>query len=136
MDNGLAPPQATVTDIKATRNERGHFIKGIAPNPTGRPKENAGAREFKELIAKDAKYLYNKCMQMLEDPDEPGKVKILIYLIDRLCGKPIQAIDFSSSDNTLPSQMTGIDKAKTYLQWCEDKIAAEPANEEVTPSAS
>jgi hypothetical protein len=118
------------TTVEAKRTGQGKWLKGVSGNPSGKNKVNEGARQFKALLANDAQYLYNKCRQMLEDPDEKGKAKILTYLIDRLCGgKVAQVLDVTTTENPLPTDMTGQDKIKTYLKWCEDTLGTELTEE-------
>ena len=115
----------TNMEVEEGRDTKGRFAPGNKLSP-GRPHENNAAREFRKLLLEDGPRLYEKAWELINNLDsKPGdRVKMVIYLIDRLCGKIPQSLDVSTTEHAIPAEMTGFAITKTYLKHMEAKIAA------------
>ena len=77
-----------------TRAINGRFQKGASGNPGGRPAQLAGLRE---LAAQHTEAAIAALVRALDDPKT--SVAAAVALLDRVWGKPQQAIELSQPDH-------------------------------------
>lgn len=87
------------------------FVKGVSPNPGGRPK---GMQEVRELARIHSKKAIMTLVKMLESEQDRVKVQAAEALLDRGFGKPTQPV---AGDDTMPpilvaTRLAGLDDAE------------------------
>jgi hypothetical protein len=104
------------------RHEDGRFLPGLSPNPSGRPK---GAGAIRELAREYLPAALKKIGELIENPDPRVALAASQEIVNRVFGRPVQAID---------SEVKKFDMNALYLAAV--KLAGDPALQivDVTPA--
>lgn len=84
---------------RAIRNEKGHFVKGVSGNPTGRPKED---QEVKNLAKSFTYKAIMRLAELMDDSNGRTAVSACNAILDRGWGKPAQTV---MSENDKPVEL-------------------------------
>lgn len=84
------------------RNAKGRFEKGCSGNPTGRPKRTDVERETIESICLLAPKAVDALKNLLESEETPANIKIkaVDIILERVCGKALDAKELDEYDFT------------------------------------
>lgn len=71
------------------RTEKGHFMKGVSGNPSGRPKQDP---EVKEIFKAALPHAAERLVQLIDSRKELVAIKAIEIIFDRTQGKAPQAV--------------------------------------------
>lgn len=86
------------------RDERGHFLKGVSGNPSGRPKGNPAVKELLREHSIDAA---RKVLELLNCGNAKIELAAAQEILNRTEGKPLQTQDV---------QLTGLPDMKAQIR--------------------
>ena len=114
-------PMKVQRNEKAQRNEKGQFVKGHNGGP-GRPAARRSHSQFREMLLEVVtEEDFRAVAEQLISSAKSGEEWAVKYFLDRLCGRPKQAVDIDTN-----AQSVGV-LVVPGNQEPEDWIAAEEA---------
>ena len=89
------------------------FQKGKSGNPNGRPPKSKAQHEAEEAIRKLAPDAVQKLSELMNSDNESVRLKACQIILDRVYGKPKQAIETA---DTYPILVEVVDFSNTSIQ--------------------
>lgn len=85
----------------AKRNSNGTFAAGSSGNPAGRPKRSEQEKEVIDEMCRLVPAALGTLNQMLTGENVPGylRMKAAEIVFDRVCGKPMTALELDGYDD-------------------------------------
>jgi hypothetical protein len=106
------------------RDTRGRLLPGFTANPSGRP---AIIKEVRELARAHVPAAIERLAKLVNSPNETIALAAIDQLLNRVYGKPVQAID---------SEVRKFDMAQLYLAAVQTVNAAPPPTTQVDVTLS